>query len=354
MNSNTMKKTNLLILAALLMVACTPNDPAPDPEPTNSGRKALVLCEGGWGNNDASLALLNLDDGTATIDWFAACNGRGLGDVAQDMILYGSKVYVTVTFSNSLEVIDTATGISVRHDMGNLRPRYMTASDGRLYVSCYTGRQVVVFDTTNLDSPVATLPMGTFQPEGLAVSCGRLFAVSSWISGENQNYGYDSCVYVFDLATNTLVDRVTVGLNPQTAVALDEGKVVVNYNGNYDSEAAGCVIIDANTLTVTQLDRSATGMTAVGNHLYGYSRSGYGASSTAAYWCYYGQSVGELPINLNNPYGINYDAVTGNLLVCSDGNYNSAGDVMCFKPDDGTRLWKCEAGMLPRKVVVLK
>lgn len=349
-----MKQKLLLLATALLFVACEPVPPTPDPEPSTSCRKALVLCEGGWGNNDASLALLNLDDGTATSDWFAACNGRGLGDVAQDIILYGSKAYVTVTFSNSLEVIDTATGISVRHDMGNLTPRYIAAADGRLYVSCYTGRQVVVFDTTNLDSPVATFAMGDYQPEGVAVAGGLLFAASSWISGSNQSYAYDSCVYVFDLSADTFVAKLTVGLNPQLVMALNDGTVAVNYSGNYGSQSAGCAIIDANTLSVTQLERSATGMTAFGNHLYGYSRSGYGASSTAAYWYYYGQSVAELPINLNNPYGISYDTATGNLLVCSDGNYNSAGDVYCFKPDNGTRLWKCEVGMLPRKVVVLK
>lgn len=347
-----MKKNYLLIAAAIFAAACTPDPVNPDPTPEGDLRHALVLCEGGWGNNDASLAQVGLGGGTVVTDWFAANNGRGLGDVAQDLVVYGSKAYVTVTFSNSLEVIDTATGQSVRHDMGTLTPRYIAAADGHLYVSCYTGRQVVAFDTANLDTPLATYQMGDYQPEGVAVAGGRLFAASSWISGQNQSYSYDSCVYVFDLASGTLLSKVTVGLNPQMAVALSDGRVAVNYSGDYGSAVAGCAIIDATTLTVTQLGRPATGMTAHGQSLYAYSRSGYGASSTSTYWCYDGQTVAELPITVGNAYGISVDGHTGNLLVCTDGNYNAAGDVMCFKPD-GTRLWKCEAGMLPRKVVPL-
>ena len=347
-----MKKICLLLATALLVVSCTPEPPAPEPDNNTSGRKALVLCEGGWGNNDASIVMLDVDNGKATTDWFTACNGRDLGDVAQDVLLYGSKAYVTVTFSNSLEVIDTVTGVSVRHDMGNLTPRYLAAADGRLYVSCYTGRQVVVFDTADLDHPLATLALGNYQPEGLAIAAGRLFVAGSWISGENQGYSYDTCVYVFDLATNTFVTKLTVGLNPQQVVAIDAGTVAVNYSGNYADQSAGCAVIDANMLTVTTLGRSATGMAVCDGRLYAFSRSGYGSSSTSTYWCYDGQAVTELPISVGNAYGISVDSATGNILVCNDGNYNAAGDVFCFKPD-GTRLWKCEAGMLPRKVVVL-
>ena len=218
-----MKKNYLLIAAAVIAAACNPDPVTPDPTPGGDLRHALVLCEGNWGNNDASLALVGLDRGTVTTDWFAASNGRGLGDVAQDLIVYGSKAYATVTFSNSLEVIDTATGQSVRHDMGNLTPRYLAAADGRLYVSCYTGRQVLAFDTANLDTPLATYTLGDYQPEGVAVAGGRMFAVSSWITGQNQSYSYDSCVYVFDLASNSLVARLTVGLNPQMAITMSDG-----------------------------------------------------------------------------------------------------------------------------------
>ncbi|MBR4230035.1 MAG: hypothetical protein IKR83_04925 [Bacteroidales bacterium] len=349
-----MKKTAFILGMALLATACIDEpyipDTPDDSTQTDNGPHALVLCEGSWGSNDASLARISLGNGAIDNEWFEVANGRGLGDVAQDMVVYGSKAYITVTFSNSLEVVDTATGRSERHPMGDSHPRYITADGGRLFVSCYVGHKVMVYDTADLDQPVAELPLGDFQPEGVCTAAGRLFVASSWIQEQNQNYTYDSLVYVFNLATLTLDTTLVAGINPQMAVAFGNS-VAVNYNGNYTPGSAGCAIIDANTLAVTQLGRTATGMTAARGTLYGFSREGYSATSTATYWRYDGSSFADINVGVNTPYSISADAA-GNLYVTTDGNYVAAGDVLCLAPD-GTLRWRSEAGILPKKVLVL-
>lgn len=73
---------------------------------------AYVLNQGLWGGNDASLSRVTLANGQITNYIFAAANGRGLGDIAQDILVYGSKAYITVTFSNTIEVVDPATNRS--------------------------------------------------------------------------------------------------------------------------------------------------------------------------------------------------------------------------------------------------
>ncbi len=78
------------------------------------GDRLLVLDEGNWSANEAEISRVEVAAGTAQVNFFSAANGRGLGDVGQDMIRYGGKVYVTVTFSNSLEVVDPLTGRSTR------------------------------------------------------------------------------------------------------------------------------------------------------------------------------------------------------------------------------------------------
>lgn len=349
-----MKRTILLISVALL-AACTHDNPRPEPNPSDDSiphlGRLLVLNEGGWSSNDASITMIDADSMTVEQDWFEYNNGRGLGDVAQDMIVYGSKAYVTVTFSNSLEAINLATGASTRYDMGNLRPRSIAAHNGKLFISCYLGRKVVVYDTANLGTIVAEIPLGNYQPEGLAVAGGRLFAVSSWISDANQN-SYDNKVYVVDLSDYSLSDSLTVGLNPQSAVAIDSTHVAVNYNGDYTPGSAGCAVIDATTLSVNQLGRTATGMAVGEGRLYGFSRNGYGEGSTASYWCWDGTTFTPIDIAIGNPYGIFVDSATGCIMVMTDGNYVATGDVVCFGPD-GKRLWVMEAGMLPKKVVSL-
>lgn len=74
----------------------------------------LVINEGSWGANNASVSRVNVENGTAVVDYFTENNGRGLGDVAQDMIIKNGKVFITVTFSNSIEMMNAATGASTR------------------------------------------------------------------------------------------------------------------------------------------------------------------------------------------------------------------------------------------------
>ena len=64
--------------------------------------------------------------------YFRALNHRGLGDTANDMDIYGSKLYVVVNVSSTVEVIDLQSGLSVKQipmltDNGSSRqPRAIT------------------------------------------------------------------------------------------------------------------------------------------------------------------------------------------------------------------------------------
>ena len=74
----------------------------------------LVLNECAWGVNNAEVSKLDFATNNHIVNFFSQSNNSGLGDVAQDMILYKGKAYITVTFSNSLETVDPANGHSTR------------------------------------------------------------------------------------------------------------------------------------------------------------------------------------------------------------------------------------------------
>lgn len=78
------------------------------------GNTVMVLNEGSWGGNNAEISKLNFATSNHIINYFSQSNGRGLGDVAQDILYYNGKVFVTVTFSNSIETIDPSNGQSTR------------------------------------------------------------------------------------------------------------------------------------------------------------------------------------------------------------------------------------------------
>lgn len=75
---------------------------------------AYVLNQGFWGGNDASLSRVDLATGQIDNNVFSAANARNLGDIAQDILVYGSKAYVTVTFSNTIEVVSIKDNTSKR------------------------------------------------------------------------------------------------------------------------------------------------------------------------------------------------------------------------------------------------
>ena len=79
-----------------------------------SGDALLVLNEGNWGSNDAGVSRVDVSNSSAEVKFFENSNNRGLGDVAQDIVVVDGKAYITVSFSNSIEVMDIATGKSTR------------------------------------------------------------------------------------------------------------------------------------------------------------------------------------------------------------------------------------------------
>ena len=125
-------RTLLLGLLALGMVACEREEENNGTGVQSAG--ALVLNEGSYGVNNASISALDIASGDIDNSWFQNANGRGLGNNAQDMVRYQGKVYVTVTESNTLEAIDPATGKSTQKSMGTLKPRSIATQDSSVAI----------------------------------------------------------------------------------------------------------------------------------------------------------------------------------------------------------------------------
>ena len=350
----------IVILLAIGIAACE----KPEPEQQHSSTvevdtlHALVLNEGPQGNN-ASLTRIDLANGTLENDWFALCNNRGLGNVAQDLIVYGSKAYITVWKSGTLEVVDTATGISQQVNLGNRGPRYLAADGGKLYISCYNPRSVIRIDTATLQIE-ATCTLGNYNPEGIAIAAGKLFVVSSWVGETQSSITYDDKVYVVDLATFANPTPIVVGKNPQRMEAIDENTLIVNCWGEWNmntgtTEGEGSALIDATTLAVTQTGQLLSHMTVDHGMVYGCA-STYDASwnMTTSYIKIDPATLTVTPIltscGINNPYSIGVHPVSGDIYIGTDGNYMTNGDLYCFSPD-GTQRWKREVGQLPSKIV---
>ncbi|KUL19821.1 MAG: hypothetical protein XE13_0386, partial [Proteiniphilum sp. 51_7] len=103
----------MILLTGLLLWSCTDND-NPAKEIPVKGKALLILNEGSMQANNATLARYDLQEEMITKEYFLDVNKRGLGDVANDMIRYGSKIYIAVNMSGTVEVLEATTGKSLR------------------------------------------------------------------------------------------------------------------------------------------------------------------------------------------------------------------------------------------------
>lgn len=348
-------KSNIILFAAcalMLVAGCEkPSDPTPLIE--NGGATTYILNEGTWGGNNAEISVL--DSNGIVTDWFSRNNGRGLGDVAQDMIHYGNRLYVSVYMSNTIEVVDPLTGKSIKQiDMGQRGPRYLLGHEGKIYVSCYD-KTLVRIDTATL-SIEATCPLSGMQPEELCVLGENIYVCNSWQYDDNGNSIYDNSLYIIDATTFTEIGKLDVGVNPSKIKALDSHRLVVACAGNYSSAPAQTIVIDVADNSQTELSIAATEFDIDGGDIYLYNTSyDENWSPTANFYRIDGQTLAAHPIlqshgsTLNNAYSINVDPNTHNLYI-TNSPYGANADLYIFDPS-GSELGRHEVGVYASKIV---
>ena len=109
------------LLFLLLFASCDDLEDTDTPSggddgmPAETGTAELyILSEGLFNLNNSSLALYSFKNNQLNTDYFRSINRRGLGDTANDMGIYGSKLYIVVNVSSQIEVVDLQSGKSVK------------------------------------------------------------------------------------------------------------------------------------------------------------------------------------------------------------------------------------------------
>lgn len=195
-------------------------------------------------------------------DLYKTANGSALGESAQDMLVYGSKIYVGVTYSNRLAVLEKdgslVKAIEPKDETGSpMNPRYMAAANGKVFAAYYSGHSVAVLDTASLEIE-KVIPVGRY-PEQLVVANNKLYVANSG-GGDYPNYG--NTVSVIDLNTLAVEKEIEVVLNPVNMVADSEGDVYLASMGNYNQASEGQEAINN---TLQRIDGQTGEVTVMGN-----------------------------------------------------------------------------------------
>ena len=342
------------ILIILLFVSCKKDKIDPDNDlPENYSNGILVLNEGLFQQNNSTLSWIDLNTNDVKQNVFLNTNNRLLGDTGNDLQRYGSKIYVVVNSSSTIEVLDATTLNSIKQIQLNFQaqgqqPRRITFWSNKAYVSSYDG-YVNIIDTNTLDV-VNRIQVGQ-NPEGLAVLNDHLFVANS---GGLSFPNVDSTVFQIDLTTNQIVDTFVVGENPGDVISDGNQNIYVVKRGDYNVDPSEMIKVNVNTGTVENTSLPASSLSKSGNSLY-ISYYNYNTNnSSVAIYDLNTEAVINSNIIGNNDITTLYGSYSfqGNQVICLDAmNFTNTGYLKIFDYS-GSFLSSFEVGLNPNKIII--
>ena len=346
-------KLVLSIFAFLAIMAASCEDPI-KPIDTPSQTGIYILNEGNFNMNNSSLSFYDFKSGSVIQDLFLQQNNRGLGDIANDLKVFGSKLYCVVNNSEQLEVFSLATTKTIKRiSLVGKQPRNIDFYQNKAYVSCFDG-SIVRIDTTTLIID-GTVTAGS-NPEGICFSNNKMYVANS---GGLDYPMTSNTVSVFNPITMTLIKTIPVAIGPKNLKSDSYGDVYVACTGNYGNVPASFHRIDTQSDEVVQnFNLAVQNFTISGSFAYLYSYNFTDQSK----WFKVIDIITENIVKENFitdgtqitiPYGIAVDPLTHDVYITDAVDFTSTGDVYCFSPN-GTKKFQFEVGINPNGAFVFK
>lgn len=257
-----MFRTQTIFLSILLAFAGCVADPVAD-EPSDlfeTVAGVVVVNEGLWRMDDASLTFYDPVEGRTIDDWFATVNpGERIGDTGNEVMVRGDRLYVVMSESATIEVIALPSGASlgrVRLPAGSSPRAVAFADDTTAWVSCLDEDAVYRWNPVSLalGERVEAGP----APEGMAVGAGRLFVANSGLGALRANEEGAGEVYVYDEITGQRVGAIEVGGNLQDLWSLPRTGRIYGFVGTVLPDTTGGEIIEIDPISLRITRRART------------------------------------------------------------------------------------------------
>lgn len=331
-----------------------------------------VLNEGNMGSNKASIDFLDLDENKPTVHYLRNIYSernpnvvKELGDVGNDIKIYGSKLWIVVNVSNKVEVA-TADSCKRITQINIPNCRYLAFKDGFAYVSSYVGPVKfdkdaplgMVYKVDTVDFKKKDSVVVGYQPEELCIVDNKLYVANS---GGYRAPNYDQTLSEIDLTTFKEIRKIKVGLNPHHCQVDHYGQIWVTSRGNYKDVPSRIYRLykARNQLyeVIDSIDTPVSGLSIVGDSLYYYGSAWNNATATnnISYGLINVRTHKIIDTNLFSapqlkaitmPYGIIVNPVERDFYLMDAKNYVSSGSLLHFKPD-GTYDWTVQTGDIP-------
>ena len=236
-----------------------------------------LLNEGNMGSNKSTLDKYDFSTGVYSRNIYAEVNPdavKELGDVGNDIKIYGSKLYAVINCSNKIEVMDAETCRKIgKIDVPNCR--YINFHGGYAYVTSYAGPVQINpnYEQVGYVAKIDTLTMQVidrclvgFQPDELEIVGDKMYVANS---GGYMVPNYENTVSVIDLNSFTETKRIEVAINLHRVRADKHGNLWVSSRGDYYGTASQLFWINTRTDQVEgQLDIAVSNLSLNGDSLY--------------------------------------------------------------------------------------
>lgn len=253
-------RSALFTALTITFTACeSTEEPAKPLIPYSEGAFILNF---GKDTNSSSLSYYDFASETASNGIFKTQNDEIMGDQANHMCAYGSKLYIAVSNSSKVEITDLngvrLKKIEIKDEAGiPQKPRFMASHGGYIYFSVYGG-SVQRIDTLNLNLDSEKVIVGDY-PEALTVAGNKLFV-------NNSRAG--NTVSVIDLTSFSKIHEIEVPVNPyEQALTGSDGNVYIVTSTDWKSPKLQR--INPNTYDVTELGEASV-IAEYNNTLYTY------------------------------------------------------------------------------------
>ena len=337
-----------------------------------------ILNEGNMGSNKCTLDYLDLSANDSTIHYYRNIYAernpnevKELGDVGNDIQIYGSRLWLVINCSNKVEVCRASDAVKIgKVNIPNCR--YVTFDGGYAYVSSYVGPvsagsnaprgMVYKVDTLTLQK-VDSVVVG-YQPEEMVAYGGKLYVANS---GGYNFPNYDSTISQVDLATMCEERQINVAVNLHHLRLDRHGQLWVTSRGDYYDKPSNLFWLspddNSQMQMMGQMDVEVSDMCLVGDSLYFY---GVGFNeltqqNTRSFGivnvCHHqvvSRSLSDAPQlqSMRMPYGIIVHPQTRDFYLMDAKNYVSSGELLHFNAD-GSFDYKVRTGDIPAHAVFL-
>ncbi len=369
----------MLTLIVVCLSGCREDDEIFEPEiegldipEYTSIQGFYLLNEGNMGSNKSTLDYYDYETGMYHRNIYASVNPtvpKEMGDVGNDIAIYGSKLYAVINCSNKIEVMDAKTAKRIGQiNIPNCR--YIKFHQGYAYVTSYAGPvelnpnyeqrgYVAKVDTASLQ--VISQCIVGFQPDELEIINSKIYVANS---GGYMFPNYENTVSVIDINSFTETKRIEVAINLHRLCADRYGNLWVSSRGDYYHTPSRLYWIDTQKdQLVDSINMAVSNFHLDDDNLYIYSVE----------WSYISMSneitYGIVDVknkqvvtrnfitdgtdaNIKIPYGIMVNPITKDIYVTDAKNYVSPGTLYCFDKN-GKQKWNVRTGDIPAHFVFL-